>query len=214
MSATALEHLLPIDPDNAPREGAAGPDHPMRRVTREAAFKGGWSKERAAKVGQLFDGLAVEWHTRGGPERDRVVADALARGRVGEMACLEVGSGTGFGTSILSGHFEQVIALDIAPEMLRRAPPELAPRVLADASALPFADASVPAVALVNALLFPHEIARVLAPGGAVIWVNTSGTGTPIHLCAEDFLAALPGPWTGIASQIGRGTWCVARRAR
>lgn len=213
MSAAGLERLPPIEPDNVPREGAAGPDHPMRRVTREVAFERGWSKARAAKVSQLFDDLAPEWHTRGGPERDRVVADALARGGIDEPLCLEVGSGTGFGTSILAGHFERVIALDIAPEMLRRAPPELGTRVLGDASCLPFSDDAIPAIALVNALLFPDELDRVLAPFGVVIWVNTSGTGTPIHLSGEDVLAALPGRWSGRASQIGRGTWCVARRA-
>ena len=52
----------------------------------------------------------------------------------------------------------------------------------------------------------------MLKPGGAVVWINTSGTYTPIHLSAEDVLDALPGSWRGVASQHGRGTWCVAVR--
>lgn len=207
-----IELLAPIAPDNEPRDGA-GPDHPMRAVTRQVAFEGGWSRERAAKVGALFDSLAPEWHTRGSADRDAAVLDALTRGNVGQGTCLEVGSGTGFGTVILTQHFHSVIALDISAEMLVRAPSELAPRLRADAGQLPLADGSVNAVALVNALLFPAEIERVLAPGGVVIWVNTNGTRTPIHLPADDVVAALPGHWIGIASQHGRGTWCVARRS-
>ena len=207
-----IEFLTPVDPDNLPREGAAGPSHRMRRVTREVAFQGQWSKARAAKVGELFDSLAPEWHLRAGPERDRVVSDALTRGRVQEKRCLEIGSGTGLGTSVLATHFNELIALDIAPEMLKRAPRPLAPRVLGDASCLPFANRSLPAVALINALLFPEEVERVLVHEGSLIWVNTNGPATPIHLSAEDLLSALAGSWTGIASQVGRGTWCVARR--
>jgi ubiquinone/menaquinone biosynthesis C-methylase UbiE len=184
----------------------------MRRVTREVAFEGGWSRERAAKVAALFDSLAPEWHTRASADRMHCVEDALRRGRVGVGRCIECGSGTGFGTAVLARHFETVIALDIAPEMLKLAPPELAPRVRADAGRLPFADGSADAIALVNALLFPAEVARVLAPGGTLIWVNTSGDQTPIHLAAADVVRALPGEWTGVASQIGRGTWCVTRR--
>ena len=65
---------------------------------------------------------------------------------------------------------------------------------------------------LVNALLFPAEVARVLAPGGALVWVNSLGDATPIHLSAADVAKALPGGWGGPASDAGWGTWCVLRR--
>jgi hypothetical protein len=55
-------------------------------------------------------------------------------------------------------------------------------------------------------------VARVLAPDGCLVWVNTSGEQTPIYLPADDVVAALGDGWTGVASEAGTGTWCVARR--
>jgi hypothetical protein len=52
----------------------------------------------------------------------------------------------------------------------------------------------------------------VLAPPGALVWVNTLGPNTPIHLTAEEVDAALGGSWDIVASEAGWGTWCVARR--
>lgn len=66
---------------------------------------------------------------------------------------------------------------------------------------------------LVNAFLFPAEIDRVLAPRGVVVWVNTSGASTPIHLPAEEVEAALPGRWEAVASEAAGGTWAVLTRA-
>ena len=62
-------------------------------------------------------------------------------------------------------------------------------------------------------LLFPVEIDRVLAPDGVLVWVNTSGEHTPIHLTAAEVERALPGAWDVVASSAGRGTWAVARRS-
>lgn len=192
--------------------GDGNADHPMRAVTRQVAFEDGWSPGRAAKVAELFDGLAPEWHLRSTPERLVSLDDALARGDVPRGKALEVGSGTGIATERLARHFERVASLDLAAEMLRRAP-AVAPRLQADAAALPVRSASVDAVVLVNALLFPAEVDRVLRQGGAVVWVNTVGDRTPIHLPAEDVAAALPGDWDGVAASAGPGTWCVLRRS-
>ena len=56
---------------------------------------------------------------------------------------------------------------------------------------------------LVNCFLFPEEVDRVLAPDGVVVWVNSSGAETPIHLPPDDVAAALPGRWTGVESTAG-----------
>ena len=72
---------------------------------------------------------------------------------------------------------------------------------------------SFDAVLLINMLLFPHEIDRVLRPGGTLLWVNTLGDQTPIHLPAADVLAALPGEWHGTTARAGTGFWLVARRS-
>jgi SAM-dependent methyltransferase len=199
-------------PPPAQPEGDGNEDHPMRAVTRQVAFEDGWSPDRAAKVAALFDGLAPDWHLRSTPERLVSLDDALARGDVPGGRALEPGSGTGIATPRLAAHFDQVVSLDLAAEMLRRAP-AVTPRVQADAATLPVRSESVDAVVLVNALLFPAEVDRVLARDGVVVWVNTVGDRTPIHLPAGDVAAALPGEWEGVAASAGPGTWCVLRRA-
>jgi hypothetical protein len=87
------------------------------------------------------------------------------------------------------------------------------PRILGDAARLPVHDGSIDAAVLVNALLFPLEIDRVLAPDGALLWVNTRGDETPIHLPPDDVDAAMPGEWSGLAAEAGAGLWAVLRRA-
>ncbi len=211
MLPVVITFLEPIEPETV--DTGVDESHPMRAVTQGAAFDpASWTPERKANVAELFDDLAAEWHTRLTAGRMASVDDALARGGVSGACALEVGSGTGFATPHIAATFDRVIALDLSLEMLRLAPAEVAPRVLGDASVLPLADNSVDAVVLVNALLFPAEMDRVLRPDGAVVWVNSIGTSTPIYLVAEDVVRALPGDWEGLASQRGPGTWTVARR--
>ena len=190
-----IRHLpVVIAPPEEERPEGAGADHPMRKVTRQVAFEpNSWTPERAAKVADLFGTLAPEWHTRMNAARQEPLRDALERGEPAPGRCVEIGSGTGFGTTVLAPHFTAVVAIDLAREMLRLAPAEDGARVQADAARLPIANAAASSVALVNALLFPTEVTRVLAPGGTVLWVNSQGDRTPIHLSAEDVVAALPG---------------------
>jgi ubiquinone/menaquinone biosynthesis C-methylase UbiE len=143
--------------------------------------------------------------------------DALSRGLdpVGAPTGLavEVGSGIGTYSSLLTARFEKVVGIDLSLAMLKLAPSGPAHRVQADGARLPLADASAAAIVLINAFLFPLEVARVLSPGGAVVWVNSSGEQTPIYLSADDVAAQLPGEWAGTASRAGDGHWCVLRRA-
>ena len=92
-------------------------------------------------------------------------------------------------------------------------PPRRATAVLADGSVLPLRDGSASAVVLVNCFLFPAEVDRVLRRDGVVVWVNSSGGSTPIHLTATEVVTALPGQWEGVAAGAGEGTWCVLRRS-
>ncbi|HEX7166058.1 MAG TPA: class I SAM-dependent methyltransferase [Acidimicrobiales bacterium] len=209
-----LETVIPPPP------GKPDPisEHPMRHVTRQVAFeRNGWTPERAGKVEALFDDLASEWHTRGNPERRDAVHDALGRG--GPFpggTCLELGSGIGLFTETIRDAVAgtcSVVAVDLSLEMLRRAPAGAAPRLQADASTLPFANGAVATAVLVNMLLFPLEIDRVLRPDGVLVWVNTLGDATPIHLVAADVAEALPGEWTGVHADAGWGTWAALRRA-
>ncbi len=185
----------------------------MQEVTRQIALEGGWTAERAERIRQLFDGLAPEWHTRGGPERAAPVEDMLARGGIGrDGRCLEVGSGTGLQTPLLAAHFREVVSIDISAEMLGRSPRGPAALVRADTAALPFRDGSFAAVVCVNAFLLPGEQSRVLAADGALAFVSTVGDTTPIYLAPELVLRALPGEWRGVTSEACWGTWTVARR--
>lgn len=198
--------------------GLGSDDHPMRIMTRRAAglLDPAWDDEARATVAGFFDDLAPEWHTRTSPQRDAVVADALERGVPGEVdgdVCVELGSGIGAYTAMLAQRWRRVLATEVAIEMLRLAPSSPGHRVLADGARLPLADAAADAVVLVNCFLFPQEVDRVLAPAGVVVWVNSSGSETPIHLPASDLVSALPGHWRGVESTAGVGTWCVVRRA-
>jgi SAM-dependent methyltransferase len=132
---------------------------------------------------------------------------------LGYGRALEIGSGTGLGTAWLSARYDLLVAVELSSEMLRHSPPDPASKVQADAAALPVASGSVDAVILVNMLLFPAEVARVLKPDGALVWVNTSGDRTPIHLSADEVDEAMPGDWNGLASEAAWGTWAVLRRA-
>lgn len=214
-----IHHLPPVTIEGHRSSGTGGPDHPMRLATRRAAGldAGGWTPELRDDVANYFEELAGEWHTRTSPERAAVVLDALTRGlaplRGPNALAVEVGSGIGAYSGLLAGRFAAVAAVDLSYAMLSRAPARPAYRVQADAAHLPFDDSAASAVVLINAFAFPIEIDRVLEPNGAVVWVNSSGEGTPIYLSADDLLAQLPGEWTGTASRAGDGHWCVLTRA-
>ena len=214
--ASRIEQLPAREVEGHEPSNPLGADHPMRVMTRRAAGLESppWDAEARMAVAELFDGLAAEWHTRNTPPRQAVVADALDRGGVGDPAGLavEVGSGIGTYTGMLAERFAGVVAVELSMEMHRLAAADPGSRVLADAVELPLPDASVDAVVLVNMMLFPAEVDRVLAPGGCVVWVNSSGESTPIHLTTEEVVAALPGEWTGVTSRSGIGLWSVLRR--
>jgi SAM-dependent methyltransferase len=206
-----LPRIIPAPPD---RPELAGPEHPIRKVTQEIAFApGAWTRERATKLAQLFDTMAPDWNERISADRPHALRDGLTRGGVPGGRCLEVGSGTGSGTRDLLESFDCVVALDLALQMLRHAPQGVGHRIQGDAASLPLADASVDAVVLVNAFLFPDEVERVLAAKGCVLFVSSLGDATPIHLSADEVHRAMPGAWKGVAAEAGWGSWCALRRA-
>lgn len=206
---------LPPHPDARDPERFAGPDHPMRMLTRTIALGEPWTRADAVRVSGIFDGLAPAWSSEHvDPVKSSVVLDALDRGTPPlDGRWLELGSGTGAGTRVLDGRVREQISVDLSAGMLAEAPSDMAPRVRADSSLLPFPDAQFDAVLMINMLLFPTEVDRVLRPGGAVVWVNTLGDQTPIHLPPADVARALPGDWVGVASRAGTGIWTVLRRA-
>ena len=191
-----------------------GSDHPMRNVTRQVAFEAGWSSGRARKVADLFDSMADEWDaSHSDPVRVAPVTDAVRRGDLnfgGQW--LELGAGTGAGTRLFAPAVKSLVGLDLSLSMLQGAPTRVAPLVQGDSSGLPFTDDTFDGILMVNMLLFPNEVDRVLRPGGQIVWVNTMGDRTPIHLSPEDLLAALPGEWAATWANSGTGFWAVASR--
>ncbi|MEU5485760.1 hypothetical protein AB0H11_51450, partial [Streptomyces mirabilis] len=79
---------------------------------------------------------------------------------------------------------------------------------------LPLTDASVALIAAIDMLLFPAETARVLAPGGVLLWINQLGCDGPLYLPAATVVAALPGTWQATESEAGWGSWAALRRTR
>lgn len=206
---------LPDHPDATESEPFAGPGHPMRKLTRAIALGEPWTADDAHRVAAIFDGLAPEWTERQvDPVKAAVVDDALDRGEPPlDGRWLELGSGTGAGTRLLHGRVTEQVSVDLSAGMLAHAPDGLAPKVRADSSQLPFPDDMFDAVLMINMILFPDEVDRVLRPGGAVVWVNTKGDQTPIHLPPADVARALPGEWHGLTARAGTGFWAVLRRA-
>ncbi|MFF2407607.1 methyltransferase domain-containing protein [Streptomyces sp. NPDC058092] len=200
-------------PDGKPLP-PVGTAEAFRAFARELA--GGhrsWNAETARFIADQFDELAADWDTARSTGRDDPLRDALHRGGPFPGGpCLELGSGTGLFTPLLSGVFPQVISMDLSEQMLRQAAARSPLRVRTDASALPVADAGVAAVAAIDMLLFPAEIARVLAPDGVVLWINQLGEDGPLYLPAEDVAAALPGRWQALEADAGWGSWAVLRR--
>ncbi|MGH9085662.1 MAG: class I SAM-dependent methyltransferase [Acidimicrobiales bacterium] len=213
-----LQELPGIAIEGHTPSGLGSPEHPMRVMTRRAAglVDPPWDDEARSEVTAYFDQLASDWHTRTSPQRDAVVADALERGLAATGAvggtCVELGSGIGAYTPMLAASWDTVLAVEVSLEMLRLAPVDVGSRVLADGAQLPMADARADAVVLVNCFLFPEEVGRVLGRGGLVVWVNSSGAETPIHLTPTEVVTALPGTWEGVRATAGVGEWCVLRR--
>lgn len=189
----------------------------MRTMTRRIAglAPGGWDARSETLVVETFDQLAPEWHTRTSPERTAVVEDALNRGldpllRRNRLA-VEIGSGIGTYSPLLAPRFDSVLSVELSWEMLRRAGDDSL-RVLADGGRLPVSAGSVDAVVLINAFLFPGEVDRVLADDGVLLWVNSSGEETPIHLSTDEVESALPFAVSGHESRAGAGTWAALQR--
>ena len=187
----------------------------MRAVTRATALDDQtWTRERAREVAAYFDAQASDWDARFSGDESRLLPldDALRRGGPIDVArCVDLGCGTGLAATWLEQRFDAVVGMDLSLEMLRHAPSGTR-MVLADSTALPIATASLSAVVLMNAFLFPHEVARVLAPHGVVIWISAIGADTPIYLPPDEVAGALPGRWGGVWSEAGDGSWAVLRR--
>jgi ubiquinone/menaquinone biosynthesis C-methylase UbiE len=171
-----------------------------------------------------FDRLAPVWDRRRGPE-SLVALEAALEKIEPPRRVLDLGTGTGQGARALARRFPEaeVVGVDLAPGMVEEArkllEPELASRVryqAADASRLPFDDASFDLVVLLNMIPFFEELARVTAPGGSLVLAHSSGSETPIYTPSKTLRARLEPLGFGQFEEIaaGEGTALLARRAK
>ncbi len=112
-------------------------------------------------------------------------ADYLSDRRYG--TAVDIGAGPGFTAFAVADHCERVIATDVTPEMLEQARSLRAERgapgtemMLATAERLPYAAGSIDLVTCRTAAhhfldvgAWLEEVARVLAPGGELILIDT-----------------------------------------
>ncbi|HEY5874419.1 MAG TPA: methyltransferase domain-containing protein [Ilumatobacteraceae bacterium] len=117
---------------------------------------------------------------RGGVRRGRELADAITPWLSPHSRVLDVGAGTGVVSAALAAAGHSVTPVELAPEMARKAERRFpAACVLADATRLPMARASVDAVTFVwvlhhvdDPVAALREAGRVVRPGGSVIHVS------------------------------------------
>ena len=215
-----IEVLPGIDGSDEGTRGTAV-NHRMREVTElvagGAAGAGTWDGSLVDEVRTLFDSLAPDWTaTRDHPTRSAPVLDAVDRGSVSGRTVLELGAGTCISARDLVGRFDRFVAADLSWGMLSHAVGGAPPLVCTDGSALPLADGVLDVLILQNMFLFAAEVDRCLAPDGCVVWVNSRGPETPIHLSCEAVVASLEAAtgcgWRAVTSTVGEATWAVVRR--
>ena len=169
-----------------------------------------------------FQRLAPVWDRRRSPEAFAALEAALDSIETAPGRALDVGTGTGAAAFILAQRWPEaeIVGVDLAGGMLaearRKTPAEL-DRVRfeeADAQRLPFADGSFDLVTLSNMIPFFDELARVLSPGGAIVFAFSGGAETPIYVPPERLREELSRRGFSDFAEFAaaRGTALVARK--
>ena len=165
------------------------------RFTTNQVVRRPWAWRLLRRLTRLqFNRIAPVWDQRRTSEAFASLEAALDSIETPPKRALDLGTGTGRAAFILATRYPEaeVVGADLAAAMLgearERTPPELADRVRfeeADAERLPYPDASFELVTLANMIPFFDELARVTAPGGAVVFSFSIGPETPIYVPPE-----------------------------
>jgi ubiquinone/menaquinone biosynthesis C-methylase UbiE len=138
-----------------------------------------------------FDRLAPVWDEMRDSQAFAPVEAALERLPVPPQRVLDLGTGTGSVARIVASRFPDanVIGADISERMIEQARRRTdSPRVsyqVADAEHLPFEDGAFDLVTLGNMIPFFTELARIVAPGGHLLFAFSAGPETPIYVSSE-----------------------------
>jgi SAM-dependent methyltransferase len=170
-----------------------------------------------------FNRIAPIWDTGRSPDAFASVEVALDSLDESPRRVLDLGTGTGSVAFIVARRFPEadVLGVDLAPGMLaearRKTPPELASRVRfeeGDAERLEYPDGAFDLVTLANMIPFFDELARIVAPGGTVVFSFSAGDETPIYVPAERLRDDLSRRGFTDFAEIaaGNGTGLVARK--
>lgn len=173
-------------------------------------------------VRRQFDSLAPVWDSMRLDDTLAPYEAALDELLEPPARILDVGTGTGAGALRLAQRFPAatIVGVDLSDAMLaqarRNTPNDLSLTYeRADASALPFPDASFDLVTHANMIPFFDEVARVVAPGGHALFAFSSGAGTPIYVPPERLQEELARRgFTDFADvRAARGNALLARKA-
>jgi ubiquinone/menaquinone biosynthesis C-methylase UbiE len=162
------------------------------RFTTNQVVRRPWAWRLLRRLTRMqFNRIAPVWDEMRTPEAFASLEAALDSIDTPPKHALDLGTGTGRAAFILARRYPdaEVVGADLAAEMLAeardRTPPELVDRVRfeeADAERLPYPDASFDLVTLANMIPFFDELARVTAPGGALVFSFSVGPETPIYV--------------------------------
>jgi SAM-dependent methyltransferase len=170
-----------------------------------------------------FDRLAPRWDAIRAEGHLESFERALEQVERPPRRALDLGTGTGDAAFAIARRFPEaeVVGIDISRAMVegarRKTPPDLADRVrfeVGDASALPFEHGAFDLVSLANMIPFFDELARIVAPGGYVLFTFSGGSGTPIYVPPERLRAELGRRGFAHFAEVaaGRGTAFLARK--
>jgi ubiquinone/menaquinone biosynthesis C-methylase UbiE len=185
-------------------------------VVRQPAL---WGLFRRA-TRKLFDDMAPVWDARRDPVAFAPVTAALETLPAPPRRVLDLGTGTGSVARLVAERFPdaEVVGVDLSERMIEEAlvktDGDHVRYIVADAQKLPFEDGAFDLVTLGNMIPFFDELARVVAPGGRVLFAFSAGPDTPIYVATERLRAELERRGFGDFSEhaAGRGTSLLARK--